>query len=367
MNTQTIGFIGLGLIGGSLARSLKKDNPSRRICAYTRSQDDAQAALSGGVIDIICSSERDPAFSECGIIFLCTPVTTNLHVMESLKDVLSPDTLLTDVGSVKTGIHEQAEKLGLSRQFIGGHPMTGSEKSGFASGSDHLFENAYYILTPTKEVPREWLEELLDVVLSLRALPLILTCAEHDYITAAISHLPHVIASALVNTVHNLDDSKKHMKIMAAGGFKDITRIASSSPEMWEQICVDNHENIARVMDEFISQMEAARENMCAGRGASINRMFALSRDYRDSFPSYGPGMLPKSWAIYCDIIDESGAIATIATLLAVSGINIKNIGIVHNREFEEGVLRIEFYEEEPAKKAAGILRHHRYEVWEVK
>ena len=210
------------------------------------------------------------------------------------------------------------------------------------------------------------MERYRDLAASFGAIPLILDYREHDFITAAVSHLPHVIASALVNTVHNLDSSEEHMKLIAAGGFKDITRIASSSPEMWEQICLYNHDNISQVMDEFIRLLTQAREHMQKEEGLPIYRMFEESRDYRNSFPSASLGTIKKSYRIYCDVIDESGAIATIATILAVNSISIKNIGIVHNREFEEGVLRIEFYDETTTKTAAEVLRQHRYQVWET-
>lgn len=366
MKQTTYGFIGLGLIGGSLAKALKKLDNSCKICAYTRSAHTTQTAKDAGAIDEICSSARDPLFGTCDYIFLCAPVGNNIAALENLRQVIHPDCILTDVGSVKTNIHEAVARLGLTGQFIGGHPMTGSEKTGFENASDHLFENAYYILTPTEDVPSKRVEEYRKLAASLGAIPLVLTYQEHDYITAAVSHLPHVIAASLVNTVHNLDSKEEHMKLIAAGGFKDITRIASSSPEMWEQICIYNHDNIARVMDEFIRLLTEARDHMCASDGAHIYHMFEESRDYRNSFSSASLGSIKKTYRIYCDIIDESGAIATIATTLAVNGINIKNIGIVHNREFEEGVLRIEFYEEEPSRKAAEILRQHRYQVWET-
>ncbi len=366
MNIPVYGFIGLGLIGGSLARSLRKTQPDCRIVAYTRTRETSEKALAEGLINEICTSPADPVFSECTMIFLCAPVGNNIKALAELKTVLSPDCLLTDVGSVKTGIHEAVAFHGLKRQFIGGHPMTGSEKTGLDSATDHLFENAYYILTPDEGVPSEWIERYRDLVLSFKALPLILQYQEHDYITAAVSHLPHVIASSLVNTVHNLDSPDQHMKMIAAGGFKDITRIASSSPEMWEQICLNNHENITKVMDEFIRLLTEARQRMNTGDGSYIHQIFSDSRDYRDSFSSAGRGVLKKQYKIYCDVVDESGAIATIATILAVSGISIKNIGIVHNREFEEGVLNIEFYDDTSALKAAEILRHHRYQVWEA-
>lgn len=359
------GFIGLGLIGGSLARNLKKLDPGCTICAYTRTEKTSEKARAAGVLDEICTSPSDEQLCGCDFIFLCAPVISNIRSLPEIQKVLGPECILTDVGSVKTGIHKEVERLGLDGQFIGGHPMTGSEKSGFESGNDHLFENAYYILTPGRRVPKEWVDRYYNLVLSLKALPLVLDYQEHDYITAAISHLPHVIASSLVNTVHKLDGKEEHMKMIAAGGFRDITRIASSSPEMWEQICVDNSSNIAKVLDEFIRQMNLAREHMCAGDGSYINQMFASSRDYRDSFSFSSAGPVKKVYRIYCDVIDESGAIATIATILAVNSISIKNIGIIHNREFEEGALSIEFYEEKAKQQAAELLRHHRYTVWD--
>ena len=360
------GFVGLGLIGGSMAKTLKKIQGDCKIYAYTRTKATTDAALSQGLIDEVCASTHDPKFTECDYIFLCAPVGNNIKALEELKGVINPDCVLTDVGSVKTNIHEAVDRLGLNAQFIGGHPMTGSEKTGLANATDHLFENAYYILTPSPDVPKEWVERYRDLAASFSAIPLILDYREHDFITAAVSHLPHVIASALVNTVHNLDSSEEHMKLIAAGGFKDITRIASSSPEMWEQICLYNHDNISQVMDEFIRLLTQAREHMQKEEGLPIYRMFEESRDYRTSFPFASLGTIKKSYRIYCDVIDESGAIATIATILAVNSISIKNIGIVHNREFEEGVLRIEFYDETTTKTAAEVLRQHRYQVWET-
>lgn len=362
---NTYGFFGLGLIGGSLAKSIRKLDPSCRIIACSRSAETCLTALNLGLIDDICTGAEDPSFSACQMIFLCAPAQTNIEALPVLKKVLSSDCVLTDVGSVKSPIHQEVDALGLSGQFIGGHPMAGSEKSGIANATDHLFENAYYILTPTASVSARMFERLRSFTLKLKAIPLVLEPDEHDYITAAISHLPHVIASSLVNTVHDLDSEEEHMKMIAAGGFRDITRIASSSPVMWESICLENHENIAKVMDTFLDHMIQARDRMCEGDGGYINRMFEKSRDYRDSFSFVSHGPVKKNYRIYCDVIDESGAIATIATVLAVNSISLKNISIVHNREYEQGALAIEFYEEEPMKKAVALLRHHRYTVWE--
>jgi prephenate dehydrogenase len=364
MNLNTFGFIGLGLIGGSLALALKRQNPDCRIMAYTRTKETSLQALKAHAIDQICSSPADPQFADCDCIFLCAPVGSNIAALRELKDIARRDCILTDVGSVKTEIHLEAQKLGLDDRFIGGHPMTGSEKSGFGNAQAHLFENSYYIITPTALTVPERLEAYRTLAASTGAIPLVLDYQQHDFATAAVSHLPHLIAAALVNTVHDLDSKDEVMKMIAAGGFKDITRIASSSPEMWEHICISNGANISSVMDTFIALLQDSRAAMETGDGTAIYQAFERSRDYRDSFSSAPLGTIKKTYRIYCDIVDESGAIATIATTLAVNGISIKNIGIVHNREFEEGVLRIEFYEQEPSEKAADILRQHRYQVW---
>lgn len=365
MELHSFGFIGLGLIGGSLAKALRRSLPDCRIIAYTRTARTTESALSQKLIDSICSSPEDQQFSECDCIFLCAPTGSNVAALAKLKDLVREGCILTDVGSVKTDIHLAAEKLGLNGRFIGGHPMTGSEKSGLDYAQAHLFENAYYMLTPSPGTPAEWTESLRTLVASFGALPLVLDYQQHDFATAAVSHLPHLIAASLVNTVHDLDSGEELMKMIAAGGFKDITRIASSSPEMWENICMSNSEKIVSVMDTFIQLLTESRGAMRDGDGETIYKMFEKSRDYRDSFAANGPGSIKKTWQIYCDVVDESGAIATIATELAVNDISIKNIGIMNSREFEEGVLRIEFYEEVPSRAAANLLRRRGYQVWE--
>ncbi len=362
---MTYGFIGLGLIGGSLAKNLKKNEPGCTIMALTSSSETCRKALSERIIDLACESPEDPHFSECDILFLCAPAEKNIAVLPVLSKVLGRNCLLTDVGSVKTPIHEAVEQMGLGAQFIGGHPMAGSEKSGLDNATDHLFENAYYIITPTNTVPQERIEQFKALTMSFKAIPMILDPREHDFITAAISHLPHVIATSLVNTVHDLDSPDEHMKTIAAGGFRDITRIASSSPDMWESICLENSSNIARVMDAFLDRMIEARDHMCSGDGGYINQMFARGRDYRNSFGFASHGLVRPSYRIFCDAIDESGAIATVATILAVNGISIKNVSIIHNRAYDPGVIAIEFYDRKSMKKAVALLRHHRYTVSE--
>ena len=361
---KTLAFIGLGLIGGSIARSFRKNRPQEfRIYAYDRCEKALQEALNAGIIDAVLSAE-DPRFGECEYIFLCAPVEYNLSWLEKLKS-LAPDAVLTDVGSVKGDIHRIAKELGLEDRFIGGHPMAGSEKTGFSNSSDRLLENAYYMLTPGELVPLDRISDFSELISCIGCVPMLVTAQEHDFITAGVSHLPHLIASALVNLVKELDNEEEAMKTIAAGGFRDITRIASSSPVMWEQICLENRKNISDVLDAYIRMLVQIRCAVDNSDGAFIHQMFVSSRDYRDSIDVVSDGPLKKVFVTYLDIADEAGSIAAIATILASEQISIKNIGIIHNREFEEGALKIEFYEEESLNRGISLLQKRNYHVIE--
>lgn len=364
MDKETVGFIGLGLIGGSIAKAIKKFHPDYKIYAYDKSEAVLLKGKQDNIVDVVCQ-EGDEKFSHCNFILLCASVASNLDNLKRLKNLLHPECILTDVGSVKGNIHKVIKAMGLGAYFIGGHPMAGSEKTGYHNSSDHLIENAYYILTPSEYVGIERISRYSEFVASLGAIPMILTWEEHDYITAVVSHLPHVVASSLVNVVEKLDSADEHMKMIASGGFKDITRIASSSPQMWQQICLTNQKNISAILDEYIRLIVQAKYLVDQSDGEGLYQMFSNSREYRNSMSSSASGPIKKAFCLYCDVVDETGAIATIATTLAMDQISIKNIGILHNREFEEGVLKIEFYEDEAVKKAVELLRKRNYIIYE--
>ena len=355
-----VGFIGLGLIGGSIAKSFRKNYPDFEMMAYTRTRSTVEQAMKEGVIDRICS-ENDPAFGECDYIFLCAPVQTNINYFPFLKGIIKDSCIITDVGSVKSIVVEAAEKAGLSRNFIGGHPMAGSERTGFSASTDFLMENAYYFITPSKDLPKETVARFQDLISVTKALPMVLTCYEHDYVVAGVSHLPQIVASTLVNMVKKSDTVDEKMKLVAAGGFRDITRIASSSPEMWEQICLTNTKQISEILGNYITLLTQTKNLIDSGNGDFIKAMFSSAKDYRDSLNDRARGSVSRHYAIYLDIYDEAGGIATVTIMLAMSQINIKNIGIVNNREFEEGVLCIEFYDERSMNKAIQILHNRNY------
>ena len=360
---QSVGFIGLGLIGGSIAKTIRRIYPDTRIIAYNRSVSALDAALKEGTIDE-AGDVSLASFCTCDLIFICTPVITALDFMKTLKPFLKEGALITDVGSVKTEIHNFVEANGLDGYFIGGHPMAGSEKTGYANATDRLIENAWYILTPGGEVPIERISAFSEYISALGALPLVMTYEEHDRVTAGISHLPQVVSAALVNLVHDLDGEDGCMKTIAAGGFRDITRISSSSPQMWQEICLSNSENICAMLDAFISRLIDYRLAIRNENADSILKIFTNCKEFRDSFDVSASGQLKSEYRIYLDLIDEAGSIARIAGILAETGISIKNIGIVHNREFEQGVLRIVFYDDDASQKAAALLEGRGYRVY---
>lgn len=358
------GFIGLGLIGGSIAKTIRTHYPDTKIIAYNRTRSVLDQALKDGVINTAVDS-IDDTFRSCDYIFLCVPVVTMLDYLKQLKPFLGPQTILTDVGSTKTQIHQSVHELGLDGSFIGGHPMAGSEKTGYANSTDHMLENAYYILTPAENVPIDQISKFSEFISGLGALPLVMSYEEHDYVVAAVSHLPHVISASLVNMVHDADGPDHYMKAIAAGGFKDITRISSSSPQMWQEICLANADNICALIDRYIRKLTDFRFYIRNGDADKLLEYFTACKEYRDSFSTDVGGPIRRIFRVYIDIVDEAGAIATIADILAKEHISIKNIGIVHNREYEQGVLRVEFYEEPAMKDAITILKGRGYTIYE--
>lgn len=357
-----VGIIGLGLMGGSLAKALKKKFNNIYIAACNRSIDTLKFAYEEKVIDVYCT-EIDDTFSGCNIIFICTPVSKITEYVYKLLPYIDKDCIITDVGSTKGTLFDDMEKLKEKICFIGGHPMTGSEQTRYTYSKEYLYENTYYILSPLSSVSDEKLNFIVDIVKKIGAIPITISPYKHDYIVAAISHVPHVIAAAIVNMVKKLDTDEKYMKNLAAGGFKDITRIASSSPEMWQNISIENKTQILNVLNEFKKLIDEYEILLCNNDNQNLLNYFDSAKQYRDSFANRSP-LKSKYYEIYVDILDQLGSIATVSTMLSVNNINIKNIGIINNREFENGVLQIVFDTDEAQNKSIELLKKMNYTVY---
>lgn len=285
MEDLNIGFLGLGLIGGSIARAIRKEYPQAIIQVYTRRKNpDLEQGVRNGILTNLVY-DIDDHFSTCDIIFLCAPVLKNIEFLHTLKPLIKKDCIITDVGSVKGNIHKTVTELDLENNFIGGHPMAGSEKTGFSNSSADLLNNSYYLITTTSLTTEEKLQKLLSLLTCTGSNCVVLSPAEHDQITAAISHVPHIVAASLVNMVKKNDSPNQYMKEFAAGGFKDITRIASSSPEMWENICLSNKESIDYFLSYYIGSLTKFRELIAKEDSESIRQFFSEAGQYRDSIP----------------------------------------------------------------------------------
>ncbi|MDQ2084896.1 prephenate dehydrogenase [Herbivorax sp. ANBcel31] len=364
MVDKKISVIGLGLIGGSIVKALRERLNVSDITAIDNNVESLNQALKEGYISRGFSKLNKYIF-DSDIIFICTPVKVTITYLDALKNNVKDGCIITDTSSTKGEIVNYINSMEKPPCFIGGHPMTGAEKTGFTSSYGHLFENAYYILSHTKSSTENTMETLYKIIEGLGAIPLKLNAQIHDKITATISHAPHVIASALVNLVKDSDLEEK-MQILAAGGFKDITRIASSSPQMWENIVLSNKEKIQKIIFDFIETLQSFIEYIDNNDSKNIYNFFESAKLYRDSFSNNRKGLIQPSNELVVDVIDKPGIIGEIATLLGQNGINIKNINVSNSREFEQGCLRITLPDSYSVDASFSLLTSIGYKVFKI-
>jgi prephenate dehydrogenase len=351
---------GLGLIGGSIALAIKRAHPEAWIIGYDVANEQLRLARSLGVIDEIASSLAEAA-ETADLIVLAAPVVQTEKLLCELESVpLKEHVIVTDVGSTKERIVAKARPLlekGVA--FIGGHPMAGSHKSGVAAARAHLFENAFYILTPTEHVSPETVSSLKRWLEGTKAHFVTLTPKEHDRIVGVISHFPHIIAASLVHQAQQYEREDELVSRLAAGGFRDITRIASSNPEMWRDIFIHNKEELLQLFDRWLAEMEKIRAYVAAGDSEQIYRYFQEAKQFRDGLPVRTKGAIPSFYDLYVDVPDYPGVISEITGYLAKERISITNIRIIETREDIYGVLRLSFQTEEDRQRAKRCIETH--------
>lgn len=349
--TSQVLIIGLGLIGGSVALSLQK-NPQVRLYGYDENVKTRELAEQLRVVHHVADDVESIA-SKMDVIIFGTPVNATLEWMEKLKNwSLKKNVIISDTGSTKAKIMEKAQSLrekGII--FIGGHPMAGSHKSGITAAKPHLFENAFYMLTPL-EVEKEEAIVKLEQLLKYTHGKLIRVDAQtHDHMTAVVSHFPHIVAASLV---HQLAQEKSENPLtarLAAGGFRDITRIASSNPQLWRDITLQNRFELMDQLDKWLREMQEVRNILEQGNAEDIERYFEIAKNVRDDLP-ISAGALYMPYDLYVDIPDYPGVLSEITGYLAEDHISITNLRIVEARDDVYGILVISFQTSDDRERA---------------
>lgn len=276
---KTVFIKGLGLIGSSLARAIKQEHFDYRIIASDPDSNSIEFALKNNIID--SSVKGFEKVEEADFIILASPVSQIIQDIKALANLkLKQDVIVTDVGSTKVTIMKEAKKLtkkGIC--FIGGHPMSGSHKTGAAAGQIDLFKGAYYFLIPA--VNKQRISELEYLLKGIQAKWLLVNSRQHDQLVTQISDLPHVMAAALVNNAQNVLQNDPIGLKAAAGGFKSTTRIAASSPQMWSSIMVDNKTLIAEQLQVYIEYLGKIEKLIEDGDQDSLYEFFDHARDVR--------------------------------------------------------------------------------------
>jgi prephenate dehydrogenase len=351
-----IAIFGVGLMGGSLALCFK-GKPNVYVIGHSNNPLSVDKYIKRNVVDYATTSMQEAA-DGADFIFLCVPVGQLESYLVQLSNLkLKSGCIVTDVGSTKASIVAVAEQVGLKNAyFIGGHPMAGLERSGVEAATVHLYENAYYVLTPAINVPQEVYQRLVDLLKFTKANIIRLDAESHDQIVGAISHLPHIIAVALVNQIAAYNESNELYQILAAGGFRDITRIASSDPIIWRDILLNNKNVVLKLLNDWSSAMEQFKQSIEANDGKGIENRFERARTFRRTLPERRKGMLNSLFDIYVDVPDEPGIIGQIATLLGSNRVNLSNIQIIESREDVPGVLRLSFHNEMDMDLAMKLL-----------
>ena len=356
----TVFVIGLGLIGGSVALAIKDTHRDVRILGYDICDNSVQLAKALGIIDDVCDSIRMGA-EKADLIILGTPVKQTVELLSELAEFsLKKNVIITDVGSTKMKVIEAAKQLeSIGVTFIGGHPMAGSHKSGPAAAKVHLFENAFYLLTPSDQEEEKKVAELKAWLRGTKAKFLIVSPKQHDQLTGVISHFPHIIAAGLVHSAKKATEHNGLAARLAAGGFRDTTRIASSNPEMWRDILLHNKDELLLLMDDWIDQMEEIKRYIQNSDSECIYEYFSSAKAFRDELPARSQGAIPAFYDLYVDVPDYPGVISEITGYLAQSRISITNIRILETREELYGVLVISFQSEEDRKAAEDCIADH--------
>jgi prephenate dehydrogenase len=358
---QTVLVAGLGLIGGSLAKAIALSNQNH-VIGYDINPDTLAYATENKIIHESFSDFNEAA-ALADYIFLAAPISGTIQLIKQLDNIpFTKDVVVTDVASVKGSIIQEANLITNKHIiFIGGHPMSGSHKQGVTAAKSHLFENAIYVLIPTTYKSEKKVQALKNVLRQTKSRFITLNSSEHDEMTGVVSHFPHLIASSLVQQAKKWENRHAYLPHLAAGGFRDITRIASSNPELWQDIFYHNRAKMVHLLEEWITEMTTLKQLVEENNKKSMIRYLTEAKEYRDGLGHTEKGAIPSFYDLYVDIKDKTGAIASVAKLLSEEGISINNIQILEIRDGITGALRLSVSTSEAQQQSFHLLQKHGY------
>ena len=354
---KTIYIAGLGLIGASMALGIRRDHPEYKILGYNRSQTSRDIALERGMIDR--ATDDFASFAPLAdVIILTLPIKQTIVFIQELAGLnLKEGVIISDAGSTKSDIVDAAEQYlaGKPVRFVGAHPMAGSHKTGAASADVNLFENAYYIFTPSDLTSPDTLDEMKALLSGLHARFIEIDAKEHDRVTSQISHFPHILASGLMEQTAVYAREHEMTRRFAAGGFRDMTRIAESEPGMWTSILLSNREAIIERIEDFKERLDGIGQAISKGEEEQIWNFFNQAREQRQAMEIHKRGGVDSSYDLYVDVPDEEDVILRILELLR--GTSLVNIHInEENREDIHGILQISFKNAQDLERAEHLI-----------
>ncbi|MGY8815869.1 MAG: prephenate dehydrogenase [Gammaproteobacteria bacterium] len=284
MLINKLAIIGVGLIGGSLAQALRLAGACKLVSGYGRNTENLDKAIALGVIDEYFT-DISKVILDADVIVIATPLTTYSELLKEISLYIKPGAIVTDVGSAKKCVVDDAKRvLGSNiHQFIPGHPIAGKEKSGVTASSPDLFQDHMVILTPLPENLPDDVQMISSMWETCGANVVSMSVEHHDLMLAATSHLPHVLAYSLVSCLAKMSEEENIFKY-SGGGFRDFSRIASSNPEMWSDICISNQENLLEVIEQYKVQLNEITELIKNNDKKSLEYLFSKVKITRDRF-----------------------------------------------------------------------------------
>jgi prephenate dehydrogenase len=281
---KKITIVGVGLLGGSIGLAVRQRRLAREIAGFVRRAASVKDCEKACAADY-ATTDLLAAVSNADLVILCTPLAQMRSLTEQILPALKRGAIVTDVGSVKAGVVRELESLvqKSGAHFVGSHPMAGGEKMGVLAARADLYANSVCVVTPTKKSNTNAIRKLEKFWQSLGAQTLRLDAAEHDLLVSRSSHLPHVVAATLANLVLNPGNPKMQTALCATG-FRDTTRIASGSPEMWRDIALANRKNVSRAMDAFVAELKKFQSALKRNDAKAVEKFFAAAKARRDNW-----------------------------------------------------------------------------------